>query len=112
KVLTASDGAGKEVNTREGDGRAYVYGSEETIFLNSSSLKARSVSVVTLPSEAVASVSRTTTSSLGASVMRTRSYRPSVRYMLFSDPPAFCAALRKLSTRLGLSLIFETPCCV
>src|SRR5205807_6471677 len=94
----------------EGDGRAHAYGSEATIFLNSSSVNARSVSVGTFPSELVASVSLATTSSLGASVMRTRSYRPSVRYMLLSDPPAFCAALRKLSTRLGLSLILETPC--
>ena len=74
RVLCRSvDRSGDRHRIGEGDGRADTYGSEATIFLNSSSVKARSVSVVTFPSEAVASVSLATTSSLGASVIRTMS---------------------------------------
>ena len=67
-------------------GRAFIdpalntlYGSSDIILTYSSSGKAVSVSVLTLPLDAVAKIIFATTSGFGASKITIRSYRPIVR---------------------------------
>jgi hypothetical protein len=73
---------------------APLHGKPPTIRCISSSLKARSVRVRTLPCMAVPNINRVAVSSSGASMTATRSYGPSVHQTLMKRPPD---RLRRLS---------------
>src|SRR5437763_15406328 len=88
------------------------HGNPPTILRYSSSLKARIVSVRTLPCELVARANFASTSSFGASAKTIASYRPCTRWNDFSSPPSDFKACLAFSNRLGLSLIDLIPCSV
>src|SRR3990172_10864339 len=86
------------------------HGSPATMVLNSASVRACSVWVVVLPWAPLARSNPAAALALGDSVMRTKSYRPKVRYQAIILPPAASVALRTASIRAGASLTFAIPC--
>ena len=80
------------------------------IFVISSNEKVCSVSVRTLPREAILNESAVMVSLSGASQIATISWRPSVQYMCLTVTPLFLASFSTSVTWLILSFALRRPC--
>src|SRR5262245_36523114 len=78
----------------------------------SPAVKARMVSVETLPRLPSDSAVAVAVSSSGASKISTPSWRPIVQYAATILAPSFCADSANAASRFRVSLTFFSPCCV